>query len=91
MIILNSARKHGISDFEMNDDVNVIWKKGEGEIPGKAKKAAWAAQGELLLKTLHLSPEMACAIRDNADKNAQTVTWYISAIVMERLRSCIHS
>jgi type II secretory pathway component PulC len=71
----------------MNDDIKVIWQKGDGEIPEKAKHIVETAQGELLLKALELPSEVVDAIRYNADKNAQTINHYISAIVMERLRS----
>ena len=69
----------------MNNDVNVIWRKGDGEIPERAKKISETAQGELLLKALQLPSEVVDEIRYNADKNAQTVNNYISAIVLERL------
>ena len=69
----------------MNDDVKVIWQKGDGEIPKKAKPVVEAAQGELLLNVLHLPAEAIDAVRYNADKNAQTINNYISDIVLERL------
>ena len=71
----------------MNDDVKVIWHKGGGEIPEKAKHVVEAAQGELLLNVLHLPAEVIDTIRYNADKSAQTINNYISDIVTERLRA----
>ena len=71
----------------MNDDVKVIWQKGCGEMPENAKQVVEAAQGELLLNTLQLPAEVVEMIRYNADKNAQTISNYISAIVLERLRA----
>jgi len=71
----------------MEDDINVIWQKGDGEMPEKAKQIVEAAQGELLLKALQLPAEVVDTIRYNADKNAQTVNKYISAILIERLRT----
>ena len=71
----------------MNDDVKVIWQKGDNEMPEKAKQVIEAAQGELLLKTLQLPAEVVDTIRYNADKNSQTINNYISSIVMERLRT----
>jgi len=71
----------------MNDDLKVIWQKGDSEIPEKAKKIVEAAQGELLLKALQLPAEVVDTIRYNADKNAQTVNKYISTILIERLRT----
>jgi len=69
----------------MNTDVNVIWRRGDGEIPERAKKVTETAQGELLLKALELPSDVIDEIRYNADKNAQTVNHYISTIVLERL------
>jgi len=69
----------------MNDDVKVVWQKSGGEMPDKAKRIVEAAQGELLLNTLQLPIEVVEMIRYNADKCAQTISNYISAIVLERL------
>ena len=71
----------------MNDDIKVIWQKGSGEMPEKAKHVVEAAQGELLLNVLNLSAEVIDTIRYNADKSAQTINNYISAIVMDRIRA----
>lgn len=35
-----------------NNEVNVIWKKGDGEMPEKARYVVEAAQSELLLKAV---------------------------------------
>jgi hypothetical protein len=67
----------------MSDDVKVIWKKGDSVMPDKAQYVVNAARGELLLKTLEISDEIANAIRYNADKNAQSVNDYISHIVLK--------
>jgi hypothetical protein len=37
----------------MSESVDVIWKKGQGEMTDKAKYVVEAAQNELLLKTLN--------------------------------------
>ena len=71
----------------MSDDVSVIWKKGDNDMPERAKKVVLAAQDELLLKALQLPPEVIDTIRFNAEKNSQTVNGYISEIVIERLRA----
>jgi len=71
----------------MNNDVDVIWRRGDGVIPEPAKNVVEAAQGELLLKVLELPSEVIDEIRYNADKNAQSVNNYISTIVIERLRT----
>ena len=39
----------------MNDDIKVIWQKGCGEMPEKAKIVVEAAKGELLLNVLNLN------------------------------------
>ena len=67
----------------MSNDANVIWRKGDGEIPELAKNIVEEAQAELLLKSLHLPLEIADLIRYNADKNARTISDYISTIVVE--------
>ena len=69
----------------MNLDVNVIWCRGDGAMPKHAKYVVEAAQNELILKSLQLPPGIVDLIRYNADKNAQTVNEYISAIVVGHL------
>jgi len=69
----------------MNPDVNVIWRRGDGEMPEKVKHVVKAAQDELLLRSLQLSFNAVDTIRYNASKNAQTVNEYISAIVMKSI------
>jgi len=66
-------------------DVNVIWRKGDGAMPEHAKCVVEAAQNELLLKSLQLPSGIVDKIRYNADKNAQTVNEYISAILVGHL------
>lgn len=65
----------------MNLDTNVIWRRGDEKMPEHAKRIVEAAQDELLLRSLQLPLEIVDMIRYNADKNAQTVNDYISAIV----------
>jgi len=72
----------------MNDDVKVIWQKGCGEMPEKAKQVVEVAQGELLLNALQLPAEIVEMIRYNADKSAQTISNYISDIVLELMSTC---
>jgi hypothetical protein len=71
----------------MSDDVKVIWKKGDGKMPGKASHVVDAARSELLLRALQLPDEIVNTIKYNADKNAQTLNDYISNIVIERLKT----
>jgi len=63
-------------------DANVIWRRGDGAMPDHVKYVVEAAQNELLLKSLRLPSGIIDIIRYNADKNAQTVNEYISAIVL---------
>jgi hypothetical protein len=69
----------------LNTDVNVIWRRGDGMMPEHVKRVVEAAKNELLLKSLQLPSETIDIIRYNADKNAQTVNEYISAIVVGHL------
>ena len=66
----------------MNLDSNVIWRKGDGEIPVRAKRIVESAQDELLLMSLQLPIKIADMIRLNASENKQTIHDYISAIVV---------
>jgi len=66
----------------MDLNTNVIWRKGDGEIPEHAKRVVESAQDELLLMSLQLPIEILDMIRNNADKNAQSINDYISDIVV---------
>ena len=65
----------------MNSNSNVIWRKGDGEIPASAKRIVESAQDELLLMSLRLPLEIVDMIRRKAGENAQTINDYISDIV----------
>ena len=69
----------------MSTDTKVIWRKGDGAMPEHVKCVVVAAQNELMLKSLQLPSGIINTIRYNADKNAQTVNEYISAIVIGHL------
>ena len=69
----------------MSDEGRVIWKKGDGAMQEKVQHVVNAAREELLLETLHLSEAVKKTLRYNADKDAQTVSDYISRILVERL------
>ena len=71
----------------MKSDVNVIWREGDGEIPSKAKHVVDAVRGEMLLESLELPDDVANEIRYNAEKNSQSISHYISEIVLESLRT----
>ena len=69
----------------MNNDINVIWRKGDETMPIHVKCVVEAAQNELVLKSLQLPSGVIDMIRYNAGKNAQTVNEYISAIIIEHI------
>jgi len=73
----------------MNLNSNVIWRKGDGKMPEHAKRVVESAQDELLLMSLQLPIDIANMIRSNADKNAQTINDYISAIVVGYFRTAL--
>ena len=65
----------------MNLNSNVIWRKGDGEIPERAKRIVESAHDELLLMSLQLPLEIVDMIRTKASENKQTINDYLSAIV----------
>ena len=69
----------------MNNEWNVIWKEGDGEMPPKAKHVVDAARGEMLLKSLNLPDNVISEIRNGAKKNNQSILEYISSVLVERL------
>ena len=71
----------------MENEVDVIWRKGDGEMPPEAKHVVDTVRGEILLKSLELPEDVANEIRYNAGKNSQSISHYISEIVLERLRT----
>jgi len=73
----------------MNEEVDVIWRRGDGEMPDKVKRVVNAAQDELLLRSLQLPFDIANTIRYNASKNSQTVNDYIAAIVLGHIQAAV--
>ncbi|MDR2712638.1 MAG: hypothetical protein LBB91_05935 [Clostridiales bacterium] len=69
----------------MSSDANVIWRRGDGEMPEKVKHVVKAAQDELLLRSLQLPYSAVNTIRYNASKNNQTINDFISIIVMKSI------
>ena len=69
----------------MTDDLNVVWRKGDGEMPEKVKRMVNEAREERLIKSLHLPYEVINTIRYNASKSNLTVSDYISEIVREHI------
>ena len=70
----------------MNLNPDVIWRRGNGEIPERAKYVVGSAHDELLLMSLQLPLEIVDIIRSNAGKNSQTVNDYISSIIVGYLQ-----
>ena len=73
----------------MNLNSNVIWRKGDGEIPAHAKRIVESAQDELLLMSLQLPIEIVDMIRSNASKSAQSIHDYISTIVIGYFKTAL--
>jgi len=71
----------------MSSGVNVIWRRGDSEMPDKVQHVVEAARDELLLRTLQLPSEIVDVILYNAHKNHKTVNGYLSDIVIERMRA----
>ena len=70
----------------MKEEFDVIWRRGDGEMPEKAKHVVNAAREDKLLRSLHLSADAENTIRYNASKSNKTVCEYISALVMTSLQ-----
>ena len=69
----------------MKYEADVIWRKGDGEMPPDVKHIVDVARGELLLESLELPVDVANTVRYNADKSAQSINNYISGLVIERI------
>ena len=66
----------------MNEEFDVIWRKGDGEMPEKAKHVVNAAKEEKLLRSLNLTVDAENTIKYNASKSNKTVSEYIASLVM---------
>ena len=69
----------------MNEEFGVIWRRGDGEMPEKAKHVVNAAREEKLLRSLQLSADDENTIRYNASKNNKTVNEYLSSLITTSL------
>ena len=74
-----------ICGIVMTNEVDVIWRKGDGEMPPEAKHVVDVVKGEALLRSLDLPSDIADEIRYNAEKNAQSVNSYISSMIKQML------
>jgi hypothetical protein len=71
----------------MNVNAEVIWRKGDLEMPENVKHVVLTAQNELLLRSLQLPVDVANTIRYNASKNNKTINEYISSLVLENIEA----
>jgi len=69
----------------MKTDFEVVWRKGDVDMPENVKHVVNAAKDELLLKSLSLPYEATDVIRYNASKSAKTVGEYISSLILVNL------
>ena len=70
----------------MNIDAEVIWRRGDTEMPKNVRHVVKAAQNELLLRSLQLPGDAVDAIRYNASKNNKTINEYISSLVLGNIK-----
>ena len=66
----------------MNEDFDIIWRRGDCEMPERAKHVVNAAREEKLLRSLDLPTDVENTIRYNADRSDKTVNEYISALLI---------
>ena len=71
----------------MKTDFDVVWRKGDAEMPENVRRVINAAKDELLLKSLSLPYEAADIIRYNASKSTKTVSEYISSLIIVNLNT----
>ena len=66
----------------MNVNTDVIWRRGDSEMPENVKHVVKMAQNELLFRLLQLPANAVDEIRYNAGKNNKTINEYISSLVL---------
>ena len=71
----------------MNEVFDVIWRRGDGEMPEKAKHVVNAAREARLLRSLNLTADEENTIKYKADKSNKTVTEYITTLVAADLHA----
>jgi len=71
----------------MNEEFDVVWRRGDSEMPEKAKHVVNAAREARLLKSLNLTADEENTIKYKADKSNKTVAEYISTLVMADLQA----
>ena len=70
----------------MNVDSEVIWRRGDLEMPENVRHVVKTAQNELLLRSLQLPVDAIDVIRYNASKNNKTINEYISSLVLGTIK-----
>jgi len=71
--------KYDLSELE------VVWRRGDGEMPENVKHVVNAAREEKLLRSLNLSSDDENTLKYNAAKRNITVFEYISSLVVTSL------
>ena len=66
-------------------DLELIWRKGEGDMPDDLKNVVNAAREEKLLRLLNLSSDDEKTIKYYASKSNKTVGEYISSVLTTSL------
>ena len=70
----------------MNNEFDVIWRKGDGDMPEKAQHVVNEAREEKLLRSLNLTTDAENTIRYNAGKSNKTLNEYITSLVMTSIQ-----
>ena len=73
----------------MNSDIEVVWRKGDAEMPENVKHVVSTAQNELLLRSLQLPFDVEDTIRYNASKSNKTINEYISSLVLKIIKTAM--
>ncbi|MCL2225306.1 MAG: hypothetical protein FWB96_10115 [Defluviitaleaceae bacterium] len=73
----------------MNVDTEVVWRKGDAEMPENVKHVVISARNELLLRSLEIPANAVETIRYNASKSNKTVNEYISSLVLGGIKTAL--
>jgi len=71
--------------YELSE-LDVVWRKGDGEMPERIQKISNEAGEELFLRSLQIPDNVADAIRDNARESNKTITEYVSSLIMTSMQ-----
>ena len=70
--------------YELSE-LEVVWRRGDGEMPENVRHVVNAAREEKLLRSLNLSSDDENTVKYNAAKRNITVFEYISSLVITSL------